>query len=47
MKALRIKLGTYAIALLISLGFSSPLMAGSADFAGIYGALWAGGGTCH
>jgi len=44
MKALRTKLGTYAVALLISLGFSSPIMAGSGDFAGIYGALWAGGG---
>jgi len=44
MKALRTKLSTYAIALLISCGLGSPAMAGSSDFAGIYGALWAGGG---
>jgi len=39
MKALRTKIGTYAIALLISCGFEAPLMAGSSDFSGIYGAL--------
>ena len=44
MKALRTKISTYAIALLIGCGFSTPLMAGSSDFAGIYGALWASAG---
>jgi len=39
MKALRTKLSTYAIALLISCGFTAPLMAGSSDFSGIYGAF--------
>ena len=39
MNALGKKISTYAIALLISFGFTSPLMAGSADFAGIYGAF--------
>jgi len=44
MKALRTKLSTYAIALLLTCGLSAPSMAGSSDFAGIYGALWAAGG---
>jgi len=44
MKALRTKLSTYAIALLLTCGLSTPSMAGSSDFAGIYGALWAAGG---
>ena len=44
MKAIRIKISAYAIALLISCGFTSPLMAGSSDFSGIYGALWASAG---
>jgi len=44
MKALRTKLSTYAIALLLSFGLGSPAMAGSSDFAGIYGALWASAG---
>ena len=39
MKALRIKLRTYAIALLISVGFTTTSIAGSGDFAGIYGAF--------
>ena len=39
MNALRTLVGTYAIALLINLGFTTPLMAGSADFAGIFGAV--------
>ena len=39
MKALRTKISTYAIALLISCGFTAPLMAGSSDFSGIYGAF--------
>ena len=39
MKALRTKIGTYAVVLLMSCGFTVPLMAGSSDFAGIYGAL--------
>jgi len=39
MKALRTKLSTYAIALLISCGFTVPSMAGSSDFSGIYGAF--------
>jgi len=44
MKALRTKLSTYAIALLISCGLATPSIAGSGEFSGIYGALWAGGG---
>ena len=44
MKALRTKLSTYAIALLFVFGFSTPSMAGSSDFAGIYGAVWASAG---
>jgi len=44
MKALRTKLSTYAIALLISCGFTAPSMAGSSDFSGIYGALWGSAG---
>ena len=39
MKALRTKLSTYAIALLMSCGFATMSMAGSSDFSGIYGAL--------
>jgi hypothetical protein len=39
MKALRIKLRIYAIALLISVGFTTTSIAGSGDFAGIYGAF--------
>jgi len=39
MKALRTKLSTYAIALLIGCGFATTSMAGSSDFAGIYGAF--------
>jgi hypothetical protein len=39
MKALRTKLSTYAIALLISCGFTAPLMAGSSDFSGIFAAF--------
>jgi len=39
MKALRTKVSTYAIALLISCGFTTSLMAGSSDFSGIYGAF--------
>jgi len=44
MKALRTKLSTYAIALLFVFGLSTPSMAGSSDFAGIYGAVWASAG---
>jgi len=36
MKALRTKVCTYAIALLISIGFASPSWAGSSDFSGIW-----------
>jgi len=36
MKALRTKICTYAIALLASVGFASPLVAGSSDFSGIW-----------
>jgi len=39
MKALRTKVSTYAIALLISCGFATTSMAGSSDFSGIYGAF--------
>jgi len=39
MKALRTQICTYAIALLVSLGFSTSAMAGSGDFSGIFGAL--------
>ena len=39
MKALRIKLSTYAIALFIVCGVSTSAIAGSGDFAGIYGAF--------
>jgi len=39
MKALRTKISTYAIALLMSCGFATTLMAGSSDFSGIYGAF--------
>jgi len=44
MKAIRTKLSTFAIALLLACGFATPSMAGSSDFAGIYGALWASAG---
>ena len=44
MKSIRTKLSTYAIALLIACGLASPSMAGSGDFAGISGALWASAG---
>jgi len=44
MKAIRIKISTFAIALLLACGFATPSMAGSSDFAGIYGALWASAG---
>ena len=45
MKALRTTICTYAIALLTSMGFTTTsLLAGSADFAGIYGALTASAG---
>ena len=45
MKALRTKICTYAIALLTSLGLATTsAQAGSADFAGIYGALNASAG---
>jgi len=36
MKALRTKVCTYAIALLVSIGFASPSLAGSSDFSGIW-----------
>ena len=36
MKALRTKICTYAIALLASIGFASPTLAGSSDFAGLF-----------
>jgi hypothetical protein len=36
MKALRTKVCTYAIALLVSLGFTTPTLAGSSDFSGIW-----------
>jgi len=39
MKALRTKICTYAIALLVGVGFTSASNAGSGDFAGIYGAV--------
>jgi len=39
MKALRTKLGTCAVALLMSCGFATMSMAGSSDFSGIYGAF--------
>ena len=39
MKALRTKVCTYAIALLVSCGFATTSIAGSGDFAGIYGAF--------
>jgi len=44
MKALRTWLSTNAIALLIACGFSSPSIAGSSDFSGIYGAFWGSAG---
>jgi hypothetical protein len=39
MKALRTKISTYAIALLMSCGYATSTIAGSGDFAGIYGAF--------
>ena len=39
MKALRTKISTYAIALLMGCGFTTTSIAGSSDFAGIYGAF--------
>jgi len=39
-KALRTRFSTYAIALLISCGLTSPSWAGSGDFAGIYAAVY-------
>ena len=36
MKALRTKLCTYAIALLASIGFAAPSLAGSSDFSGVW-----------
>ena len=36
MKALRTKICTYAIALLVSIGFVTPTLAGSSDFSGIW-----------
>ena len=44
MRALRIHLSTYAIALLMSCGFATTTIAGSGDFAGIYGAFTASAG---
>jgi len=44
MKALRTKLSTYAIALLLICGFTTPSMAGSGDFSGIYGAFFGSAG---
>ena len=44
MKALRTKICTYVIALLVSCGFATISMAGSSDFAGIYGAFNASAG---
>ena len=44
MKALRLKISTYAVALLISVGLSTTSHAGSSDFAGIYGAFNASAG---
>jgi len=41
MNALRTKICTYAIALLVSIGFASPSLAGSSDFSGIWVALHA------
>ena len=36
MKALRTKICTYAIALLASIGFATPTLAGSSDFSGVW-----------
>jgi len=44
MKALRTKLSTCAIALLMSCGFATTSIAGSSDFSGIYGAFWGAAG---
>jgi len=35
-KALRTKICTYAMALLVSIGFATPTLAGSSDFAGVW-----------
>ena len=40
MNALRTKISTYAIALLIGFGFNTSVIAGSGDFAGVYGGLY-------
>ena len=39
MKALRTKICTYAIAILVTLGLATPSLAGSSTFTGIYGAV--------
>ena len=44
MKALRTKVSTYAVALLMSCGIATTSMAGSSDFSGIYGAFWGSAG---
>jgi hypothetical protein len=44
MKALRTKVSTCAIALLMSCGFATSSIAGSSDFSGIYGAVWGAAG---
>ena len=44
MKALRLKISTYAVALLMAIGLSTTSHAGSSDFAGIYGAFNASAG---
>jgi len=44
MKALRTKLSTYAIALLLSCGFSNVSWSGSSDFSGIFGAMYGSAG---
>jgi len=41
MKAIRTTICAYAIVLFTSLGLATPSLAGSSDFAGIYGALHA------
>jgi len=44
MKALRLRICTYAVALLIGVGLTTTSYAGSSDFAGIYGAFNASAG---
>ena len=44
MKAIRTKISAYAIALLLGCGLSTSANAGSSDFSGIYGAMWASAG---